>query len=62
MDKTVKLFDRITRFTHGFIINRYNPLLLFNVKYDYDYKFDREIVLQISLLRIKYIFTITLQK
>lgn len=62
MDKTVKIFDKITRFTHGFILNRYNPLLLFNIKSDFDYKSDREIILQIGFLRIKYIFSITFTK
>jgi hypothetical protein len=50
------------RLTHGFSIGRYFPLFLFDIKYDYDYKLDKEIVLKISLFRIQYCFYYVVKK
>ena len=55
MDKTVNVMQ-------GFIYNRYNPLLLLDIKYDHDYRNLRELRIDISVIRIKYIFRLTFLK
>jgi hypothetical protein len=50
------------RLTHGFTIGGRFPLFLFDIRYDYDYKLDKEIVFRISLFRIQYSFYYMIKK